>query len=286
MNKRIKMLVTAGAVVLTIALVFGGIALARNKDSARFSGINSNSAEYCWGPGQYPGLGTGNIIFNDALTNLLGMTRDEIQTQLREGNSLVEIAAALNIDEETLVNALIDAAKTELQKKVASEDLTQKQADAMLQQIQDRISNTVNFKPVATLFLGGMMPGNIIFNDTLPNLLGMTRYEIQTQLREGNSLVEIAAARNIDEETLVNTLVEAEKTRLQEAVANQDITQKVADTILQRTEENVSRIVNNKCTGNTNRTGAGPFGGRPVPGRGTFRGGMGMMGGRLAGGHC
>ena len=157
-KKRIKVPLIAGAIVLTVALTFGGVALARNRDVTSISGLNS-CAEYCRGCG--PGPGAGVIVFNDTLTGLLGMPQDEIQAQLREGKSLVEIAATKGVDAQTLVNTLVDAVKTKLQEAVANQDITQKVADSTLQRTQDNISQIVNnkFTPPAgprRMFYGGL----------------------------------------------------------------------------------------------------------------------------------
>ncbi len=282
MTKRMRIiLVSVGAVILTLALVFGGMALAENN---RNHGMNNTA------PGWYGGMGRGATlgpqVINDAVTTLLGMTQADIQTQLRDGKSLVEIAATKNVTEEALTSAIINAAKTKLQEKVTSNDLTQKQVDAMLQQLQNQISKIINYKSTPAPFMGGrgMMGGHPAINDALTTLLGMSQTDISTQLRAGKSLVEIAATKNITEQALVDALVAAVKAKLDTAVANQDITQKVADSMLQREQDNISKMVNNKIT-TTDRMGPGGFGGHPFPGGRGFNG-MGMMGKGCLGGRA
>ncbi len=73
----------------------------------------------------------------DTLSEIIGLTSDEIKAQLKEGKTITEIAAAQGISEEQLQEALYTAMAAKLAEKVADGSLTQEQADKMLERLQD-----------------------------------------------------------------------------------------------------------------------------------------------------
>jgi lambda repressor-like predicted transcriptional regulator len=94
------------------------------------------------------------------------------------------------------------------------------------------------------------------------DLLGMTPREILAERRAGRSLAEIAAARGVDQATLVQTLTSTFKTRLDQAVAAGRLTQERADALLQQAQQRIAEQV-------TRAEAPGP---RPRPRAGEQRG--------------
>lgn len=107
--------------------------------------------------------------------------------------------------------------------------------------------------------------------EALAKLLGMDRDEIREQRQKGKSLAEIAKAKGVDAEKVIDTLLKARKTRLDAAVKAGRLTQAEADKMLEAYKERLKARVNSTeaCV---------PFG----PGRGGQRGG----GGGSCGGDC
>jgi hypothetical protein len=80
----------------------------------------------------------------ETVSELLGLTPEEIQAQRHEGKSLVEIAAAQGVSEDVLVEAILAAKKEAIEQKIEAGTLTQEQADLCFQQMEQRISQSVN----------------------------------------------------------------------------------------------------------------------------------------------
>ncbi len=72
----------------------------------------------------------------DAAATALGISRDELLTQLRDGKTLGEIADARGVDRRKVQDALVAAHKQKLDDAVKNGNLTQKQADQMLKWFQ------------------------------------------------------------------------------------------------------------------------------------------------------
>jgi hypothetical protein len=99
-------------------------------------------------PKQDGSCGGGNVWrqggIDEAVTNLLGMTDDQIREQRQSGKSLVQIAADKGISEETLVNTIMAVRQETLKTQVANGVLTQEQADRMFSQMKERVALAVN----------------------------------------------------------------------------------------------------------------------------------------------
>jgi hypothetical protein len=80
----------------------------------------------------------------DAAATALGMTVDELRTQLESGTSIAEIATTKSIDVNTIIDALVAEAKTHLDQAVADGKVTQDEATKRLDDMRTRITAMVN----------------------------------------------------------------------------------------------------------------------------------------------
>ncbi len=74
--------------------------------------------------------------------------------------------------------------------------------------------------------------------------LGMTEDELRTALRDGSSLAEVAAARKVDVQKVIDALVADATTRLDEKVSSGDLTQEEADQRKADLTERITAMVN------------------------------------------
>jgi hypothetical protein len=106
--------------------------------------------------------------------------------------------------------------------------------------------------------------------DEVAALLGMTAEQIQAERQAGKSLAQIAQSKNVPTEKLVETMLSAKKTALQQAVTDGKLTQAQADLMVERMTAMAKVMVE--------RTTTGPMGGRGMMGGGMRGQGRGMMG--------
>jgi hypothetical protein len=139
MRKNLKWLIgaaVAGLLVLAIAIPV----LAAGPNGAN-RGTSTQTGQPAYGNGNCQGLGAG---INEAVTELLGMTREQVQEQRREGKSLVQIAADKNVTEEALIDAIMAGKQEAVQKLVADGTITQAQADQRLAQMRERVQIAIS----------------------------------------------------------------------------------------------------------------------------------------------
>jgi hypothetical protein len=120
---------------------WGGM-MGRGANDATTGATSDDTAGVC------PGGGVG--VASDVVTKLLGMTQDEIVTQLKAGSSLAQIAAGKGVAKADLVNAIIDARKTVLQQAVTDNRITQAQMDQMIQRMTERVNAMVDSTSLGT----------------------------------------------------------------------------------------------------------------------------------------
>jgi len=88
--------------------------------------------------------GLREATFN-AAAQTLGITADELRSQLAGGQTIAQLAAANNTTEEAVTNAALAAAKTQLDQAVAAGTLTQAQADAKYAELQQSGAGILRF---------------------------------------------------------------------------------------------------------------------------------------------
>ncbi len=158
---------------------------------------------------------------------------------------LDKLAAALNIQRPALDSAITSAGTSTLDEAVQQGTLTQEQADAIKPRLQSG-----DLGP----FLGGHGPGRGFGQrrppqagigpalteamlDAAAKTLNITRDELITQLRNGQTLAQLAQAHNTTEQAVKDAALAAAKTQLDAAVKAGTMTQERADTIYARLQQ-------------------------------------------------
>jgi hypothetical protein len=122
--------------VLVISMVIAGVLATVLAVTISAAGPRNNSS------GNSYGQGGGSVL--DEVSQLLGLTPEQIKEQRQAGQSLAQIAAARNINEEALVNAILAGRQAAILKLVEAGTLSQDQADQRLALMQERVRLAVN----------------------------------------------------------------------------------------------------------------------------------------------
>ncbi len=80
---------------------------------------------------------------SEVVTDLLGLTADEIREGFQDGQSLADMAEAEGVGTDALVDALVTEAQANVAEKLAAGDITQERADAILEDLEARIEARV-----------------------------------------------------------------------------------------------------------------------------------------------
>jgi hypothetical protein len=74
----------------------------------------------------------------------LGMTVNELATELSNGKSIADVAKDKNVDTQTIVDAYLAQVQDSLNQAVTNGRITQTQADSILQQTKDNVPDMLN----------------------------------------------------------------------------------------------------------------------------------------------
>ncbi|WP_092861370.1 hypothetical protein [Quadrisphaera sp. DSM 44207] len=95
------------------------------------------------GPGGWHGGHGGPWGGLEAAATALGIEEEELRTALQDGASLAEVAEEKGVETSQLVDALVAEATEGIEDAVADEDLTREQADEILAELPDRVTQFV-----------------------------------------------------------------------------------------------------------------------------------------------
>lgn len=264
-----KVAVAAGLVVATGAGVLGltGFAsaqMASNNSPAVVAVADSNGTDAS-GSASTPASGDVNAQATNPVADAnrpspiadaaeaLGMTEAELTTELQSGKSIADIAKAKNVDLDTVIAALTAGFKAHLDEEVASGEHTQAEADAKLAEFKTRVTTMVNTAglpqrggkggPEGHGPMGGK-GGAKFATASLATTLKLTETELQTQLKSGKTLKQIADAQNVDIADVKATLTSDFKAHLDEEVKSGEHTQTEADAKLAEFKTRLDDMVN------------------------------------------
>lgn len=249
--------IAASLMALTLALG-GGLAYAAGTDSSASASSSAASDQALPSGGQQNKHGKfagkhGGFAqlagLESKLADYLKLSAEELKTKL-ETSTLAEVGAAQGISREDLKAKLvewIDAAAAAMPKKgeSAAEGNSVKKPDSSA--IADKLLDSKGFGAEGKGFAGkGHRVGAVAFGDkeALAKLLGMTSAELETALKDGQTLAAIADKQGVNVQSVIDLEVNAVKAKLGEALASGKLTQEEHDAKLKAVTDMVTKQVN------------------------------------------
>ena len=148
MKKTVKLIVV-GLIGLGIVIGGLGLAYAGNGSNANSTGVGAfaNVILAKFRPGVRPGTLNEQATLNDIAT-YLGVPVDTLKTDLRNGQTLAQIAVAQGKTEDDLINFVVSKRTDELKTALADGKITQAQYDDAVKNLPTRVKEMVerNFK--------------------------------------------------------------------------------------------------------------------------------------------
>jgi len=190
------------------------------------------------------GLALGILVAPMARGSIaLAQTQPPAQNQPQAGIGslrnlfLDKLAAALGIQRSALDSAITTAGNSTVDEAVQQGSLTQAQGDALKNRLQSGdvgplFGSHHGFRGRHELF--GVKQAMF---DAAAGALGITTDELQSQLRNGQTIAQLAQAHNTTEQAVTSAALAAGKTQLDQAVANGTLTQAQADDIYARLQQ-------------------------------------------------
>lgn len=155
---------------------------------------------------------------------------------------LSHLADNLGISRDKLDQAITTSSDQTIDQAVANGDLTQQQGDAL----KERLAN-------GDLFTFGARhgrPGRALFGHgdgmaTIASTLGITTADLRSELQAGSTLEQVITNHGSTVDAVVQSLVNAARTDLDQAVAKGKLTQALADKILSNLPARLTEMIQN-----------------------------------------
>jgi len=263
-SKAKKWGVVAGMAVLAAAVLFaGGIV------GGVLTGVIPVQAEedspWPW-HGHFRGWGGPGAVM-ETVAEMLGLTPEDLGSELRGGKTVAEVAEAQGVDTQSIVDAVNAEVQEWVQQAVDEGRLTQEQADRILEGMADfdgerLLGLGMPFGPHMRGGFGRGWGGLWGGLDAAAQVLGMEPDDLMAELRDGKTLAEIAEEKGVDPQAVEDAMIAQMEEMLQQAEEDGTLTPECAECARQRFGE---------CEGNWLEQKGGFFGMRHG-GRGPFGG--------------
>ena len=231
---------TIAAVAMTAALA-GGALIGSTLGNPLASGAQDNTSTTTTAPkgtsdqgGRPEGRGFRGGVDLEVAAKTLGLTTEELRTQLQDGKSLADIAKAQGVDKQELIDALVAAGEKRLDEAKAA--------------LPDRVAEAVDatHTPGEGGFgHGGRGPGGRggVCLEVAAKALGVSEDDLKSALQDGKTIAEVAKEKGVDQQKVIDALIADAKTKTAAAVKEGKITQEQADQRLESLTERVTSFV-------------------------------------------
>ena len=172
------------------------------------------------------------------------------------------VASKLGVERADLDTAMAEARQEVIEQAIEDGKITQQQADRMLShQLGDLKHGMTAFGRGRMGYFNGFR-GNRMGNmtDILAEHLDMTVDELVGELQAGKTVAEMAEARGVELQTLVDAIVADRAEFLSQAVAEGRMTQEQADGMLSHMEEEIAEHLTEPHPWDTGHSPDGCFG--------------------------
>ncbi len=177
----------------------------------------------------------------DLVAEQTGLDAQELLQQLRDGATLADIITENGGDVDGIIAILIGLITEKTNQAVTDGKITQERADEILANAETRTTNLFN-NPIPQDGRGNRPQFEGVFIDALIES-GLTHEEIRAQLEGGATLRQVLTDASLDVDALTAEVLANAQTRLDEQVANDEISAEDAATRLVELETRINELL-------------------------------------------
>lgn len=239
-----------GAIAFSLALAGGGVAGAVIGVPS-LSGAQSEPTETT--PANHNRPARADRLATAA--EAIGISTDDLRAALKGGQSIAEVAEANGVEAQTVIDALVAEATTRL--------------EGLLAELPDRVAEAVNRKGPPDHegpdHEGSDQEGPGQGGRRGPGLeaaaraIGISVEDLRTAVKGGDTVAEVAAANNVEVQTVIDALIADATTHLNQAVADGRLSEADAAERAADLSERITAMVNGTMSpGGPGRQGPPP----------------------------
>ena len=252
MKKTVKLILVG---LIGLGIVLGGLSLVyagngSNTNSTGF-GAFANAVFTMFKPGLRGEIANGEML--EDVATYLGVSVDTLKADLKNGQTLVQIAVTQGKTEEKLITFIVSKRTDELKTALSDGKITQAQHDDIIDNLEAKIKEMV--KRSLPSFKDGFKKGFRAGVDEQAMLEDVATYldvstdTLRTDLKNGQTLTQIAVTQGKTEEELITFIVSKRTDELKTALSDGKITQEQHDNMIDNLEARVKEMVERTSTG-------------------------------------
>jgi uncharacterized protein YidB (DUF937 family) len=138
----------------------------------------------------------------------IGVEKEALKQSLKEGKSLAEVARANGVSEDDLTAKLLKVRNEKIEQAVKDGKLAVDKADKMKQRMSEHLKFMIHEKQLLDQLEKHTKHHRHPDPDKMAKVIGISKAELEAQLKAGKSLTEIAAAKGISKKQLVEKIKE------------------------------------------------------------------------------
>ncbi|NCO28478.1 MAG: hypothetical protein COS15_00330 [Caldiserica bacterium CG02_land_8_20_14_3_00_36_38] len=260
MKKTVKLILVG---LIGLGIVLGGLSLVyagngSNTNSTGF-GAFANAVFTMFKPGLRGEIADGEML--EDVATYLGVSVDTLKADLKNGQTLVQIAVTQGKTEEELITFIVSKRTDELKTALSDGKITQEQHDDAVKNLPARVKTIVerSLPSFKDGFKKGFRAGvdEQAMLEDVATYLGVSSDTLRTELQSGQTLAQIAVAQGKTEDGLINFIVSKRTDELKTALSDGKITQEQHDDMKDNLEARVKEMVERTDVGKPGFGGRG-----------------------------
>jgi hypothetical protein len=198
------------------------------------------SAAVAAGPGGQGGRAhEGARVAGQTAAATIGISPEELRSQVRAGKTVAQVSTEHGVDPANVVNAIVGALTQQIDQKAAAGAVDANRAEHAKQKLPDVANRFVN----ATK----QRRGHRVLKDAVQAAakeIGVSENDLKQALMDGKSIAQVAKEHDKSVDDVVNAVVKAATSDIDQAVRDGKLDSRKADQIKQKLPDRVKQLVN------------------------------------------
>ena len=198
------------------------------------------SAAVAAGPGGQGGRGHGGArVAGQTAAATIGISPEELRSQVRAGKTVAQVATEHGVDPANVVNAIVVALTQQIDQKAAAGAVDANRVGHAKQKLPDVANRFVNETK--------QRRGHRVLKDAVQaaaNEIGVSENDLKQARKDGKSIAQLAKEHDKSVDDVVNAVVKAATSAIDQAVKDGKLDSKKADEIKQKLPDRVRQLVN------------------------------------------